>query len=256
MMRKWFQHRLHKLNSEQNGGNLQKGPCCPKRSCHVPGGEGWAQPQLLICFLLKQRSRAGRTSQFLGEAKSTCTKQQPSRPQESHAALTARSFFAPLFSPADVHGRVTFPTSLAPAPPLFHAPAREDWARFSFAERRTTFAGRRKQVLLTVSASSPSSAASNQGRVLWAGSTGSCPQCRLSFGHCSVGASHSTARRVNSSYPHARQVVHTPVGTCQCRHAYLRTYPALLTPPCIWGVVFTYWFHPHILHRILIPDFC
>lgn len=126
-----------------------------------------------------------------GEAKSTCGKRQPSRPQESHAALMAKSFIAPLFSPTDVRGRVMFFTPLVPAPPLSHAPAREEQGSGLQSAGPLLLAGGKRYCL--VSASSPSLTASNQGWVLWADRSGSCPQCRLSFRHSLVGASHSTA---------------------------------------------------------------
>lgn len=87
------------------------------------------------------------------------------------------------------------------------------------------------------------------------GQHGILPPCRRSFGHGLVGASHSTAWRVDCPCPPARQAGHTPAGTGQRRHLRQHT-PALLTPPYSRGAVFTYWFHPDILHRILIPDFC
>lgn len=143
MMRRWFQHWLQKLNSEQNKGNLQKCPCCPEASCHVPGREGWAQLQLLICFLLKQGSQARRRSQeHLQEA---ATLKATGKPCSAYGKVFhCSSIFTHWCTwQSDVLYTSGSSSSIVSC-------SSRGGARFRSAECRTTFAGRRKEVLLSL----------------------------------------------------------------------------------------------------------
>lgn len=164
----------------------------------------------------------------MGEAHSISRKRQPSRPQESRAALM-QGLPLLLCSHPLMCMAGTFPTPLPPAPPLSLVPGREDSARFSFAGPLSLAGGSRDSPRLRLRAQDPAPVQA----LIWPLLSECLSQHRAKgeflLSGCQAGTAH--AWRHQAAHP--------------C------TSPAPLTP-----LVFTYSSHLAISHGILSPDFC